>query len=186
MLKEKDNINFQWNVSNELGTAIIKQDGVVIFKAGSKIGATTLEVIVHDLKIDKILSKKIEIAITYSKSIWGKLARVKIEPMFSKIPLGSEKGFKAIAEDEDRNIIVKGVEFSWSIPYDETNGASLSSNDGESVILIPGKNQGAIKLYVIAYQNGNKATDYAMITVTEKEKKKRKKTHTQRYWSSNT
>ncbi len=175
VLKEKDSIEFKWNVNNDLGTIIPKQNGEVIFKAGSKIGPSTLEVQVHDLKIDKSLTSKIEIAITYPKPMGGKLTVVKIEPMFCKIAVGSEKGFKAVAEDEDRNIITRGVTYYWSVPIDETTGASFNVNEGEYVILKSGNNQGAVKLQVIATQNGNKATDFAMITVVEKEKKRGKK-----------
>lgn len=175
VLKEKDGIEFKWSINNDLGKIYPKQNGEVIFKAGSKIGPSTLGVQVQDLKIEKMLTSKIEIAITYPKPMGGKLTSVKIEPMFCKVAVGSEKDFKAIAEDEDRNIINRGITYFWSIPIDETVGASLNVNEGETVILKSGNNQGAIKLQVIASQNGNRATDFAMITVIEKEKKRGKK-----------
>ena len=168
VLKEKDDISFGWKVGNDLGPIIPKRDGEAIFKAGSRVGASVLEATVKDLKTDKDLSAEMEIAVIHPATTSGKLARVKIEPMFSKLPLGSEKEYKAVAEDEDRNPITKGVTFQWAVPFDETSGAKLNNDYGESVILTPGRNQGTIKLEVTAYKGGLSATDFAMVTVVEK------------------
>ncbi len=164
-MREKSNIEFNWTVVNNLGKVKPKKDGGAIFKAGSKVGATTLEVEVKDLKTNKILNAKIEIAITHPPSPSGKLARVKIEPMRWKLPLGEEREYKAIAKDEDRNPITKGVTFQWSIVYDESLGAKLNINQGESVILTPGRSKGSINLQVTAYQNGRSAKDLGPVYI---------------------
>ncbi|MHA2135330.1 MAG: hypothetical protein ACW99J_15830 [Candidatus Thorarchaeota archaeon] len=170
-LKEKDDIEFEWRVVNDLGTVMPKGSGEAIFKAGSKVGATTVEASVRDLRTEKTLDSKMEIVITYPPGKSGKLARVKIDPMFSKLPLGSEKEYKAMPEDEDRNTILKGVTFQWSIAFDETGGAKLNIDYGESVILSPGRNLGTIRLQVTAYQDGRSESDFAMVTVVKKRKK---------------
>ncbi len=172
-LRERDGIKFAWVIKNGLGTVVSKSGGEAIFKAGPQIGATSLEASVYDSKTDKNLVAGIEIAITHPQR-YGKLARVRIEPMFSKLAIDTEKEYRAVAEDEDRNQILKGAKFQWEITYDETIGASLNVDYGESVILSPGRNLGTVKLQVTAYQNGLRATDFAMITVVKKKKRRKK------------
>jgi hypothetical protein len=168
VLREKDNVEFGWRVTNDLGTVIRKGAGEAIFKAGSKVGAASLEARVRDLRTDKTLTAEMEIAITHPVGPSGKLARVWIDPTFSKLPLDSEKEYRAFAEDKDRIPILKGVEYEWSIPYDESGGAKLNIDYGESVVLSPGRNPGTIKLQATAYWNGLSETDFAVITVVER------------------
>jgi len=145
VLKESNNIEFNWNIIGPFGKILPKKDGEAIFKASSQIGPTSVEVIVKDLSTDNELSEKIQIAITHPPTI-GKLVRVRIEPPVSTINLGEEREFKAIAEDEERNEIVKNVKFTWNILIDETNGAEFNIDYGESGILRTGQNVGTIKV----------------------------------------
>ncbi len=173
-LNEKDNITFDWKVTNDLGTISPKKDGEAIFKASSKIGASSIQVTVTDRVTLNELKGEIQIAINHPPHK-GPLTRVKIEPTVLTIPLGEEKEFTAIAEDDERNIIDKGVTFDWDIGIDDTNGATLNINYGESVILSPGINQGTIKLLVTANQQSKRVSDFALITVTEKKIKSERK-----------
>lgn len=118
-----------------------------------------------------VYSDKYEIAITHPPKKSGILVRVRVEPQYSALPLGEEREYKAIAEDEDRNQITRGIEYYWEITYDDTNGAEINVKEGESLILKSGKNQGTIKLQVTAYQNSKNVSDFAVITVTERRKK---------------
>ncbi len=175
VLLDKNDICFMWAVSNELGTIIPMKNGDAIFKAGSTVGTTTINIKVED-KINNISNEaKIEIVITHPPVYAGKLTRVRIEPQFLKLEINNEREFLAVAEDADRNPITKNIRFYWIIAYDESKGAKISNDQGESVILTAGNNLGPIKLQVTAYQDNINKTDYAIITVIEKIKKKGRK-----------
>lgn len=174
-LKEKDNIKFEWIVNQDYGKIIKDNDGEAIFKASSIIGATSVEVKVKDLITKKELSGQIEIAITHPPKRAGILVRVRVEPPFSNLPLGGEKKYEAIAEDEDRNPIKKEIKYYWKIAYDDSSGASINNEEGEIVVLKAGKNQGTIKLLVTAIQNDIRVEDFTVVTVIERVKKTDKK-----------
>jgi len=174
-LNESNDIQFDWMVSNDLGSISPRKNGEAIFKASSKIGPTSIVVTVSDLITQKELTGNIKVAITLPHKV-GPLARVKIEPTVVTLPLGEEKEFRAIAEDDEHNIITdKSVKYSWSILVDETSGATLNNNYSESVILTSGKNQGTIKIQVTASQWSQQAIDNAWITVVERRKKTERK-----------
>ena len=175
ILLEKNGVEFNWTVSNDLGEIFQKRNGEAIFKAGSTVGTISLEAEVKDKANGNEFSEQIEAVITHPAKRSGTLARVRIEPPFSKLPLGEEKEYKAVAEDEDRYPILKNVEYRWQIIRDETSGATLNVDRGESVILRSGKNLGDIKLQVAAYQNGKIAKDSTLIIVVEKSKKRGRK-----------
>lgn len=175
VLMEKNDIDFSWTVSNNLGNITPMKNGDAIFKAGSTVGTTTLDIKVED-KINGICKDaKIEIVITHPPANAGRLSRVRIEPLFSTLEIGKEKEYLAIAEDDERNPITKNIRFHWVIAYDESKGAKISNDQGESIILTTGNNLGPIKLQVTAYQDNLSRTDYAIITVIEKLRKKGRK-----------
>ncbi len=175
ILGEKEGVEFYWELSNDLGTIFAKNNGECVFKAGSTVGIITIIAKVKDTKKGTEFSENIETVITHPPANAGMLSRVKIEPPFSKLSLGDEKEYKAIAEDGDGNVILKNIEFDWVIVNDDTSGAKLNVNHGESVLLHSGKNLGEIKLQVTAYQNGRMAKDSALVIVVEKIKKKGRK-----------
>ena len=174
-LLEKDGVTFTWKVSNELGEIIQRNNGEAIFKAGPTVGTISLQAEVKDSRKEIALNEQIEAVIMHPPNRNGQLARVRIEPPFSKLPLGEEKEYRAIAEDEDRNPILKKINFYWEIVRDETSGAKLNVESGESVILRSGINLGEIKLQVTAVQNGKSIVDSTLIIVVEKTKKKGRK-----------
>ena len=170
-LTEKDGIEFFWEVTGKLGT-IIPKGNEATFEAGSIVGITEVTTKAKDKISLKELPCKIEIVITYPIKP-GSLYRVKIMPGMAIISINRQRGFQAIAEDINGNIISKGLKSFWKIVYDSSDGAKINKDYGETIIFTAGKRIGQVKLHLEVKQGNISKEDFAIIDV--KESKKREK-----------
>jgi hypothetical protein len=170
-LAEEDGIEFNWRVTGKLGSIISKgTEGT--FDAGSIVGATEVTVVAKDIDSQKELSCQIEVAIIHPIKC-GPLYRVKIMPGIANIPIGRHREFRAISEDSNGNAISKRVKYYWQIVYDNSEGAKINKDWGETILLTAGKRIGQIKLHLRAQQGKIVKEDFALIDVKDLKKKGR-------------